>query len=62
MTSEQILAVKCAHADLIGALQNFNSNTYSDHNWKAHKLSIIDLENAFEFLDSTSEETLKSKT
>jgi hypothetical protein len=53
MTQEQIQAVKCAHADLRGALQNYLQGSYSDHDWDAHRLSIEELEAAFDFLEES---------
>lgn len=54
MTEDQKQAIKCAHADLIGAIQAYNQDDILVHNWKAHKESIIDLENAFPFLENTA--------
>ena len=50
LTYSQVQAIRCAHADLVGALQNFENQTYSEHDWKAHKLSISELESEFDFL------------
>jgi hypothetical protein len=47
MTPEQMLAIKCAYADLLGALQNYEQGSYADHDWDAHKLTINDMEIAF---------------
>ncbi len=57
LTPEQIQAIKCAHADLIGAKQNYENGTYSQHDWKAHQLSILDLEYNFpDILTETEDE------
>lgn len=40
-------AIKCAHADLQGALQAFKQGDIHAHDWKAHKMSIEELEHAF---------------
>lgn len=56
MSEQQILAIKCAYADLVGALQCYEQQSYSDHDWDAHKLSIKDLENCFDFLDKQDED------
>ena len=50
MTQEQIQAIKCAHADLKGALQNFEQLTPAQHDWTAHKQTIEELEEFFDFL------------
>ena len=50
MNEEQIFAIRCACADLIGALQARNQMDIEVHDWKAHKLSIDDLINTFDFL------------
>jgi hypothetical protein len=47
MTDKQILAVRCAYADLVGALQAREALDMNSHDWKAHKQSIDDLEQAF---------------
>jgi hypothetical protein len=53
MTVQQILAIKCAHADLKGALENFEQLTPAQHDWKAHKQTIEELEEFFDFLTIT---------
>jgi hypothetical protein len=47
MTQEQILAIKCAHADLLGAEQAHSQADIGYHDWKNHHQSIEDLEAAF---------------
>lgn len=51
MNEEQISAIKCAYLDLIGSLESRNSLDIESHDWKAHLLSIQELEQAFDFLD-----------
>ena len=51
MTEAQILAVKTAYADLVGALQARNQLDIEVHDWYAHKLSISSLEKAFDFIE-----------
>jgi hypothetical protein len=46
MTNEQEQAIRCAYADLVGALQATTTN-YEDHDWESHLESILDLEDAF---------------
>lgn len=48
--AEQRHAVKCAHADLQGALQHHEQNDWHSHDWGAHQQSIEELESAFSFL------------
>ena len=47
MTAEQLMALKCAYADLVGALQAYEQQEITVHDWKAHYQTICDLENAF---------------
>ena len=46
----QIQAIKCAHADLQGALQSWHQNDPQVHDWRAHEQTIDELERAFPFL------------
>jgi hypothetical protein len=50
MTQEQQLAIRCACADLIGALQARNQMDIEVHDWKAHLLTIQELIQTFPFL------------
>jgi hypothetical protein len=47
LTHSQELAIRCAYADLIGALQARNAQEPELHNWEAHLVSIKDLERQF---------------
>ena len=47
LTTEQIQAIKCAYADLVGAIQAFNQQDIHVHDWRAHEASIQELEDAF---------------
>jgi hypothetical protein len=40
-------AIRCAHADLVGALQAHQQMDYNVHDWDAHQDSIVELEQAF---------------
>lgn len=50
LSDEQIIAIRCAHADLVGALQARDALDLFAHDWKAHQISIVDLEYHFPFL------------
>jgi hypothetical protein len=50
MTPCQEQAIKCAYADLKGALECYKKGAYGEHDWKAHKLTIQELEEEFYFL------------
>ena len=50
MTEEQIRAIKCAYADLVGALQARNQLDIEVHDWKSHSETIAELEEAFDFI------------
>lgn len=54
-TSAEVLAIKCAHADLVGALQAIEAGDPHAHDWKAHKQSINDLEDQFSFIEKGDE-------
>lgn len=47
MNAEQIIAIKCAYADLVGALQAHNQQEITVHDWEAHYQTIRDLEDVF---------------
>lgn len=51
MTEEQIMAIKCAYADLVGALQARNQCDINVHDWDSHRETIIDLEARFPFIE-----------
>ena len=55
MTKKQKIALRCAFADLIGAVQAYNQGDYHLHDWEAHFVpvltSIEDLKQEFDFLD-----------
>lgn len=42
LTHKQKQAIKCAYLDLVGSYQN-----RQDHDWKAHLLSMDDLQSEF---------------
>jgi len=50
MTEKETVAIKCAHADLKGALEAHDQLDIEVHDWIAHKQSIQDLEETFPFL------------
>jgi len=56
LTLQQIEAVQCAYLDLVGVLQSRNLKKFvkeipCNHDWKAHKETIKQLENAFSFIE-----------
>ena len=51
MNDDQMLAIKCAYADLLGAYQAMEQCDIQGHDWKAHKQSMDDLLNNFKFLE-----------
>ncbi len=51
LTELQKLAIKCAYADLLGALQNYEQGNYADHDWDAHKQTIEELSSHFPFVE-----------
>ncbi len=64
MNMEQILAVKCAYADLVGAYQctaDDDSIDVSSHDWESHLQTIQDLEKAFNFIEPIKDKRLLSR-
>ena len=55
MTKEQILAVRCAYADLQGVEQAFDSCDPWEINKSAIVESLVDLEDAFPFLSQAND-------
>jgi hypothetical protein len=51
MNEEQIAAIKCAYADLVGALQAREQGDVEVHDWKAHRQTIDELEQKFSFIE-----------
>jgi hypothetical protein len=47
MKREQITAIKCAFADLCGALEAYHQGDMRVHDWRAHGDSITELFDAF---------------
>ncbi len=51
LNEKQKKAIRCAHADLVGvyqcAIRDGSGGAENGHDWKAHKESIADLEDAF---------------
>jgi hypothetical protein len=58
MTKDQISAIKCAYNDLVGALQARNQLDIEVHDWDAHYLTIVELENAFKFIEPVDDGSL----
>ena len=56
MTGKQLFAVRCALADLCGALQAFDQNDIHVHDWRAHKQTIWDIAEAFNLMDELPKE------
>ena len=57
ITPGQVSAIRCASADLLGAWQSFYNGDRLSHDWAAHKLSIIELHEAFpDILDDLPED------
>lgn len=56
MTKDQLLTIKCAYADLIGAYQAHKSLDILSHDWDSHLITIKEMERDFTFLDSPDDE------
>jgi hypothetical protein len=59
MSKEQQLAIRCACADLIGAIQARNQMDIEVHDWKAHLLTINELIETFPFLKDFNKDLKK---
>ncbi len=57
ISDKQANAIRCAHADLQGTMQCHEQADFGQHDWKAHQLSINELEEAFPFLKPEEEIT-----
>jgi hypothetical protein len=51
MNDITIAVIKAAYADLVGALQARNSLDMEAHDWKAHMLTIAEMEAEFKFIE-----------
>ena len=51
MTEEQKQVIRCAFADLCGAMQAYLQVDIHAHDWKAQWLTINEMAQAFDFLD-----------
>lgn len=56
MNDKQKTAIRCAFADLVGAVQAYKQGDYTLHDWEAHIASIEDLKREFDFLDEIPED------
>ena len=58
MTEAQIFAVRCALADLCGALQDYQQwgSIDSGHDWDSHRQTIHELAEAFDLGDEVPED------
>lgn len=62
MTNEQVMAVRCAFADLVGAYEAYENMDMHRHDWKAHLLTIQEMEVAFPELEEISIIRMKDDT
>jgi len=51
MNDITIAVIKAAYADLVGALQARNQMDLENHDWKAHMLTIEEMEAEFKFIE-----------
>lgn len=51
MSKEQQLTLRCACADLIGAMEARNMGNMEAHDWSAHVMTINELIKAYPFLN-----------
>jgi hypothetical protein len=50
MTKLQKRIIACAYLDLIGAREARDNDDIESHDWKAHQVTVEEMENAFEFI------------
>lgn len=51
LTEEEKTIIRCAYADLVGALQAYQAQDRLSHDWDAHTTTIMEMETAFPFLE-----------
>jgi hypothetical protein len=56
LNESEMTALRCAFADLIGAVQAYKQGDYTAHDWKAHIQTIEEMKAAFPFLDDIPED------
>jgi hypothetical protein len=62
MTESQISAIRCAYADLVGALQSRGLLDLEVHDWEAHALSIQELAEQFPDILETQKNDYENTT
>jgi hypothetical protein len=62
MTESQILAIRCAYADLQGALEAYECEGGDSHDWEAHALSIQELAEQFPDILETQNKNKQKQT
>ncbi len=50
MSDKEMLVIRCAYADLVGALEAHEMMDSDMHDWKAHKLTIEEMKEVFPFV------------
>ena len=58
LTKNEQLVIKCAYADLVGALEARNMVDMEEHDWTGHVKSIKELEETFSFIDPVPRDLL----
>lgn len=56
MSNEQMMAIRCAYADLQGAYQAYEQSDVLAHDWKAHRLTLDEMLESFPFLQEGEDE------
>lgn len=56
MNDKEKTAIRCAFADLCGALQAMQQDDMHAHNWRAHRSTIAEMAECFDFLDEIPED------
>lgn len=51
LTADQMLAIKCAYNDLVGAFNSYKQQDIHSHDWDGVKQTIFDLEATFGFIE-----------
>lgn len=50
LTETQMSAIRCAFADLCGSMQVYLQDDITAHDWRAHMMTILELQEAFDFV------------
>ena len=59
LNRDQVITIKCAYADLTGALQAMQQGDMHAHDWEAHLLTLQEMSEHFDFLPALPSDITK---